>query len=455
MRRWFFEVVGMARSGNILGVIYPVRHLMIAVAVHSMALQMSHSVLVDITTRALCNSSSPAGSCTLPIYFNSFTHTVAGIGKIITLPLIGQLSDEYGRKPVILLTLFSSIVPFVILSIKDTESFVYAYYVVQTVINMTCQGSIVGVSMAYIADIVDDRKRATAFGYLTGTFSIAHVLGNLLAWLLSEDYIFQVATVLLVISGAYGKLFIVESFSAGLNEYQQRSSAPWCETILIQRWKSIKETLIISSSGILRHIICVAFFYELGMTGIDNVLMYYLKATFGFDKNQFAQILLAVAVGSIISQIFFFPILNHFLGEHNVLCTALGASIGYGILTGLAWAAWVPYFAASFRVIDVLVKPCIHVLVSQRASSNDQGKAQGVLSSVHSFAGLISPIAMGPLTVLFLSNNAPFHCKGFSFICATASLVVALLQTCLIKHNSPPIGSGKENDYIQVQCYDE
>ncbi|XP_057867918.2 uncharacterized protein LOC131075102 isoform X2 [Cryptomeria japonica] len=415
----------MARSGNILGVIYPVRHLMIALAAHWMAEQMSVSVLVDITTRALCNSSSPADSCSLPIYLTSSMQTVAGIGKLITLPLIGQLSDEYGRKPVILLTLFSSIVPFVILSIKDTKSFVYAYYVVRTVTNMICQGSIVSVSMAYTADVVDGRERAIAFGYLTGMFSAAHVVGNLLAWLLSEDYIFQVATVLLVISGVYAKLFIVESINTSPNEYQQRSLSPQCKSILIQRWKSIKETITISSSGILRRIICVAFFYELGISGIDNVLMYYLKATFGFDKNQFAQILLAVGVGSIISQ---------------------------GIFTGLAWATWVPYFAASFGVIYVLVKPCIYVIVSQGASSNDQGKAQGFLIGVQSLASLISPIAMGPLTVLFLSNDPPFHCKGFSLICATASLVVALLQTCLIKPTSPPIGSRKENDYIQVQA---
>ncbi|GLJ53953.1 hypothetical protein SUGI_1153230 [Cryptomeria japonica] len=442
----------MARSGNILGVIYPVRHLMIALAAHWMAEQMSVSVLVDITTRALCNSSSPADSCSLPIYLTSSMQTVAGIGKLITLPLIGQLSDEYGRKPVILLTLFSSIVPFVILSIKDTKSFVYAYYVVRTVTNMICQGSIVSVSMAYTADVVDGRERAIAFGYLTGMFSAAHVVGNLLAWLLSEDYIFQVATVLLVISGVYAKLFIVESINTSPNEYQQRSLSPQCKSILIQRWKSIKETITISSSGILRRIICVAFFYELGISGIDNVLMYYLKATFGFDKNQFAQILLAVGVGSIISQLLFLPIFNHFLGEHNVLCMALGASIAYGIFTGLAWATWVPYFAASFGVIYVLVKPCIYVIVSQGASSNDQGKAQGFLIGVQSLASLISPIAMGPLTVLFLSNDPPFHCKGFSLICATASLVVALLQTCLIKPTSPPIGSRKENDYIQVQA---
>lgn len=345
---------------------------------------------------------------------------------MVVLPILGQLADEYGRKPMLLITVSTSIFPFALLAWKDSKEFVYAYYVLRTISYIISQGSIFCISVAYAADVVEGSERAAAFGYITGLFSASHVLGNLLARFLPEDYIFEVSIFLLVCSTVYMKIFLVETVSKAPEQDQHQLCSAMLLGVFRDRWNSMKEAVtVVSCSGILQRISLVSFFYELGMSGISCVLLYYLKSAFGFSKNQFSEILMMVGIGSIFSQILVLPLVNPLLGEKGVLCTALIASIAYAVLYGLAWAPWVPYLSASFGVIYVLVKPSTYAIISKAAVSADQGKAQGLIAGVQSVASFISPIAMSPLTSLFLSSEAPFNCKGFSLLCASISMVIS------------------------------
>ncbi|KAI7980578.1 Hippocampus abundant transcript-like protein 1 [Camellia lanceoleosa] len=237
-----------------------------------------------------------------------------------------------------------------LLAINESRASVYAYYVLRTISYIISQGSIFCISVAYVADVVEEDKRAALFSWITGIFSLSHVLGNVLARFLPEDYIFE----------------------------------------------------------------------------------YYLKAAFGFNKNQFSEILMMVGIGSIVSQILIPPLINPLVGEKVILCTALLSSIAYALFYGLAWASWVPYLSASFGVIYVLVKPATYAIISRASSSADQGKAQAFIAGVQSIADLLSPIAMSPLTSLFLSSDAPFNCKGFSIVLASSCMVNPSLSTANI-----------------------
>ncbi|KAL9247874.1 hypothetical protein vseg_021256 [Gypsophila vaccaria] len=413
----------------------PMMCLLTALCVHWIAEEMTVSVLVDVTTRALCPSQV---TCSQAIYLNGLQQTVVGVFKMVVLPLLGQLADEYGRKPMLLLTVSTTIFPFSLLVINQSKEFVYAYYVIRTISYIISQGSIFCIAVAYAADVVEDSKRAAAFSWITGLFSASHVIGNVLARFLPEEYIFEVSIALLIFSPVYMHFFLSETVKRKQRDQIQSSSISKFVTVIVERFKSMKYagTVVIGSPTLLG-ISLVSFFYELGMSGISSVLLYYLKAAFGFNKNQFSEILMLVGAGSIFSQILVLPVINPLVGERMILSMGLLASIAYALFYGFAWARWVPYLSASFGVIYVLVKPSTYAIISKGSSSTDQGKAQGFVAGVQSIASLLSPLVMSPLTSWFLSDDAPFNCKGFSIVCASLSMAVALVFALVLRVDSP------------------
>ncbi|EEF37396.1 hippocampus abundant transcript-like protein 1 isoform X1 [Ricinus communis] len=409
----------------------PLVHLLLPLSVHWVAEQMTVSVLVDVVTAALCPGQS---TCAQAIYISGLQQVVVGIFKMVVLPLLGQLADEYGRKPFLLLTVSTSIFPFALLAYDQSRGFVYAYYVLRTISYILSQGSIFCISVAYAADFVQEDKRAAVFSWMTGLFSASHVLGNILARFLPEKYIFLVSIALLIFGPIYMQFFLVETVERAQRKDQNSTFLTKIIKVFHTRYKSMRDAaIIVFSSPTLRGISFVSFFYELGMSGINAVLLFYLKSVFGFNKNQYSEILLMVGIGEIFSQILLLPLVNPLVGEKVILCLALLASIAYAFFYGLAWASWVPYLSASFGAIFVLVTPSTYAIISKASSSMNQGKAQGFVAGVQSIASLLSPLAMSPLTSWFLSSNAPFDCKGFSIIVASLCMMVAFCYACMLK----------------------
>ncbi|KAK4600094.1 hypothetical protein RGQ29_009956 [Quercus rubra] len=431
-------------------------HLFMTIFLHNFSTFMVIPAITDVTMTALCPG---LDECSLAIYLTGFQQAIIGLGTLVMTPLVGNLSDKYGRKTLLTVPMILTIIPLGILAYSRARTFFYVYYVFKTLTAMICEGSVHCLSLAYVADNVPEGQRASSFGILSGIGSAAFVCGTLSTRFLSTASTFQVAASVAVMAAVYMRIFLPDSIADDalsvpilskqkLNVVKSKSdgdSAP--KTLQIFKpMPSFEDMLsLLKTSSTFSQAAIVAFFSSLADVGLHASMMYYLKASFHFSKNQFADLMVITGIAGTISQLLLMPMLVPALGEEKLLSIGLFFSCAHMFLYSVAWSFWVPYVAAMFSILFVFSQPCMRSIVSKQVGSCEQGMAQGCISGICSFANLVSPLAFSPLTALFLSDDAPFDFPGFSIMCIGFASMIAFVQSMTIRA-APLISSHTVNN---------
>ncbi|KAG5613541.1 hypothetical protein H5410_024822 [Solanum commersonii] len=371
-------------------------HLFMTVFLSCFSTFMVIPPMTDITLSAICPGQD---ECSLAIYLTGVQQAIVGLGSLVMMPVLGNLSDTYGRKVMLTLPMTLSIFPL---------------------------GSVQCLALAYVADNVPESRRASVFGVLSGIASSAFVCGNLSARFLSTASTFQVAAAMAVIALLYMKMFLPESITKG-NICSKKSETSCLLEIAPKKGFQFFKTLpsfsdmlcLLKTSSTFLQAAIVSFFVNVAQVGLEASLLYFLKAQFHFNKNQFADLLIISGIAGSISQLLLMPILAPAFGEEKLLSIGLFFGCLHMLLYSIAWSSWVPYASAMISVLSIFAMPC--------------GKVQGCITGICSFASVVSPLIFSPLTALFLSQNAPFHYPGFGLACAAFASMLAFIQSLMIK----------------------
>ncbi|KAG5033771.1 hypothetical protein AAZX31_04G019800 [Glycine max] len=427
--------------------LYGLSHLFMTVFLHNFSMFMVVPAITDVTMAALCPGQD---ECSLAIYITGFQQAMIGLGTLVMMPLLGNLSDKYGRKAILTLPMILTIIPVGILAYSRTKKFFYVYYVFKILISMVCEGSVPCLALAYVADNVPESGRSTVFGILSGIGSAAFVCATLSARFLSSALTFQVSTLIAVIGALYMQFFLRDSVIDDKHLYTPIISQgnPIISKVngnleskkhLLKALRSIKDlTSFLNSSLTINQAAIVAFFNSLADVGLHGSLLYFLKAQFHFDKNQFADLMVISGIAGTVSQLLLMPILAPILGETRLLSVGLFFHCVHMFLYSMAWSSLVPYASAMFSILYVFSHPCIRSIVSKEAGPHEQGKAQGCISGICSIAHIVSPLVFSPLTALFLSEKAPFDFPGFSIMCIGFASMISFVQSLMLRV-APPI----------------
>ncbi|MCW5924030.1 MAG: TCR/Tet family MFS transporter [Saprospiraceae bacterium] len=339
-------------------------------------------------------------------------------------PVIGGLSDRFGRRPVILAALFAFSVDFIIQGLAPSIGW---FFVGRLLAGIT--GATFTAGGAYIADISPPEKRAQNFGLIGAAFGMGFIIGPLLGGLVSHygglRAPFFVAAGLAMLNWLYGYFILPESLPPeNRRPFDWRRANPVGSLLNLRRYPVI-----------LSLVSALIFIYVAGHAN-QSTWTYITMEKFGWDTREVGFSLAFVGLAIGIVQGGLTRVLIPKLGPRNSVFIGLGIyAVGF-VLFAFATQGWMMYaFMIPFS-LGGIAGPALQGIISNQVPANEQGELQGALTSLVSVTSIIGPILMTYLFSYFTAPAAPLHFPGAPFLMgAVLSLVSMLLAIrSLLKH---------------------
>jgi DHA1 family tetracycline resistance protein-like MFS transporter len=334
--------------------------------------------------------------------------------QFLSMPVMGGLSDRYGRRPVILLSNFGLGLDYVLMALAPNLGWLFVGRVISGI-----TAASISTGMAYVADVTPVEKRASAFGVTGIAFGLGFVLGPALGGLLGgidPRLPFWAAAVLSLANGVYGLVVLPESLPP-----DRRRAFDW------RRANPVGSLRLLRSSPGLTRLAGITFLSNLAHAVLPSVFVLYAGFRYGWQERAVGLSLALIGVSSAIVQGALVGRLVARLGEQRTLLAGLAFGmigfVAYAIApTGLVFLAAIPLVA-----LWGLAGPSAQGLMTRLVDPRQQGELQGANGAVLGIAAMIGPGLFSQTFAAFIAADAPWHAPGAPFFLAAALLALAWL----------------------------
>lgn len=351
----------------------------------------------------------------------------AAIGGLLSLafaamqvmfgPLLGGLSDQFGRRPVIIISLLANAFDYAILAISNL---LWLFFVARLLSGIA--SATFSVANAVLADMAPPEKRAAHFGLTGAAFGVGFVLGPVAGGLLGElgpRAPFLAATLLCVSAAGLCWLFLPETLTT-----QNRRTLRLTDSIPLAAFLKLRRRMDIAP------LVLVNFLDELSGLVYPAVWAYFTVARFGWGPSTVGLSLAAYGLCMVFIQGGLIRVLVSRLGEQGTSIFGLSAGIvGFLVLSRLESGA-IAFLLTPLSAVRVVSDTALSGLLSRRVSDSEQGELQGILAGV---SGVSTLIAIPLMTQIFALTNHPERINpwpGAPF--AVAAVFSAMALTVLI-----------------------
>lgn len=373
--------------------------------------------------------------------YAGFVFATYALFQFMFSPLIGNLSDRFGRKPILLISLLGLGLDFVFMYFAPNLAWLIFGRALSGMF-----GASFTTAAAYIADISSDENRAQNFGMIGAAFGVGFILGPALGGLVSEFGVrapFLLAACFSLINFIYGLLVLEESLPE-----ENRRKFEW------ERANPIGALVRVIHFPKYRGLFVVTFIVMMANMAIHALWNYYTMTRYGWKTDQVGYSLAIVGVCFGLTQAVFAGKIVNKIGEKGT------ATLGLIILTivtvgiGLIPYGWMMYLIILPYAFSGIVDPSVRSLVSKQVASNEQGELQGIFTSLMSLAEIIGPIVMMGLyheMVKLKDVNAnflgvPFFVAGLLALTALILLRYVFKKIQLKQEKETIIDQDLEND---------
>ncbi len=351
------------------------------------------------------NEASPYGALLVSAY---------ALMQFVFAPLMGNLSDKYGRRPVILLSLLGFAIDYIILALAPTYAWLFAGRIIAGF-----TGASITTAAAYIADVSTPQNRAKNFGLIGAAFGLGFVLGPALGGLLAGWGIrapFYAAAVLCLLNALFGFFILPESLSKeNRRPFQWKRANPVGSLLLFKRHRSVGE-------------LAFSFFLiYLAAQAVQANWNFYTMYRFKWDEKMvgISLAIVGVLVGAVQGGLT--RVVNPRLGNEKSIYLGLGLYALGLTLFAFANQQWMMFVFLIPYCLGGIAGPSLQATISNNIPDNEQGEVQGALTSLMSITAVIGPIIMNNTFYYFTKEQAPLHFPGMPFLLGAVFMILSVI----------------------------
>ncbi len=338
--------------------------------------------------------------------------TTFAVMQFLFGPVIGSLSDRFGRRPVLLISLAAMCLDYLVMAVAGS---IWLLFLTRVIGGITAATQ--STATAFIADISAPGDKARNFGLVGAAFGVGFILGPIIGGLLAEFGLrapFLAAAALAGANMAFGWLVLPETVTDRI-----RRPFEWRRANPLGAFRKMAEL-----DGV-RRLLVLFFLYEFAFIVYPAIWAYFTKARYGWEPSMVGLSLFLFGIGIAVVQGGLIRLVLARLGERGTILYGFVFNFFAFVALVLIEQGWLALAFIPLTALGAVVTPALQGRMSRIAGDDQQGELQGVIASARSMAAIVSPLVM---TQMFWAFTAP---AGLWLPGAPFALSAALMVACL------------------------
>lgn len=386
----------------------PVLFILLTVMIDAMGIGLIMPIMPDLIIEV------QGGTLAEAALWGGVLSTVFAVMQFLFSPIIGNLSDSVGRRPVLLVSLFIMALDYLVMALAGAMWLLLIGRIIGGITAATH-----ATAGAYIADISEPHKKAANFGLLGAAFGMGFVLGPLIGGLLGElgtRAPFYAAAILAGLNFALGWFVMNETVTD-----KTRRAFSWSRANPFGAFKAMAQI-----PGISR-LLLVYFLYSVALYVYPAIWSYFTQARFGWTPQMIGLslglfgIMMAIVQGGLIRLA-----LKYFGERKTVIIGKLWDLVSFGMIAFVT-SSTLALILTPIAALGAVVSPALQGIMSKIVADDQQGELQGVMTAVHALSMIVSPLMMASVFAHYTREGGTIYFPGAPFLVAMVLLLLGLV----------------------------